>query len=199
MSKFVPFSEPFEWFDVWLDEAKKDEPDNHNAVAVATSTPDGHPSVRMVLLKGHDEQGFVFYTNFESRKGEELVSNMNAAMLFHWKSSNRQIRIEGRVEVVSDQEADAYFDSRPRVSKIGSWASAQSRPLEGRLEFEALIAKYTAKFGVGSIPRPPQWSGFRVIPDSFEFWEDRAFRLHDRQQFIVNEGRSGWDKQTLFP
>lgn len=199
MSKFVPFSEPFEWFDLWLTEAEKDEPDNHNAVAVATSTPDGHPSVRMVLLKGYTEQGFVFYTNFESRKGEELLGNMNAALLFHWKSSNRQIRIEGRVEVVSDQEADAYFDSRPRISKIGSWASAQSRPLEGRLEFEALIAKYTAKFAVGSIPRPPQWSGFRVIPDSFEFWEDRQFRLHDRQQYLVNQGRSGWDKQTLFP
>ncbi len=199
MSKFVPFSEPFEWFDSWFAEAEKDEPENHNAVAVATSTADGRPSVRMVLLKDHSEQGFVFYTNFESRKGEELLSNMNAAMLFHWKSSNRQIRIEGRVKKVSDEEADAYFEGRPRLSQIGSWASAQSRPLEGRLEFEALIAKYTAKFGVGSVPRPPQWSGFRVIPDSFEFWEDRQFRLHDRQQFIVDEGRSGWKKQTLFP
>lgn len=199
MSKFAPYSEPFEQFDVWFDQAEKSEPEYHNAVAVATSSPDGLPSVRMVLLKAHDERGFVFYTNFESRKGEELLKNLNAAMLFHWKSLNRQIRIEGSVEVVTLEEADAYFASRPRVSQIGSWASKQSRPLEGRLEFEAQIAKYTAKYGVGPVPRPPQWSGFRLIPDSFEFWEDRKFRLHERQQFCVNEGRSGWEKQALFP
>ena len=199
MSKFVSFSEPFILFDVWFAEAEKGEPNDYNAVAIATSTSDGHPSVRMVLLKAHSEEGFVFYTNFESRKGEDLQANMNAAMLFHWKSLRRQIRIEGRVEIVSDEEADAYFESRPRISQIGSWASAQSRPLEGRLEFEALIAQYTAKFGVGPVPRPPQWSGFRVIPDSFEFWEDRKFRLHDRQQYSVDEKRSGWEKQTLFP
>ena len=152
-----------------------------------------------MLLKAHSEEGFVFYTNFESRKGEDLQANMNAAMLFHWKSLRRQIRIEGKVEIVSDKEADAYFEGRPRISQIGSWASAQSRPLEGRLEFEALIAQYTAKFGVGPVPRPPQWSGFRVMPDSFEFWEDRKFRLHDRQHYSVDEKRSGWEKQTLFP
>lgn len=199
MSKITPFSEPFDLFEVWFAEAEKGEPNDHNAVAVATSTPDGHPSVRMVLLKAHNEEGFVFYTNFESRKGQELLTNMNTALLFHWKSLRRQIRIEGRIEVVSDEEADAYFAGRPRSSQIGSWASAQSRPLEGRFEFESLIVKYTAKFGVGDISRPPQWSGFRVIPDSFEFWEDRKFRLHDRQQYCVDEGRTGWIKQTLFP
>jgi pyridoxamine 5'-phosphate oxidase len=199
VSKFVPFSEPFEMFDDWLSQAEKNEPNDYNAVAVATTTADGHPSVRMVLLKAHSEEGFVFYTNFESRKGRELLGNLNAAMLFHWKSLRRQIRIEGRVEVVTEEEADEYFASRPRVSQIGSWASAQSRMLEGRFEFEALIAKYTAKFGVGDIPRPPHWSGFRVIPDSFEFWEDRKFRLHDRQQYNREKKKAGWIKQTLFP
>ena len=199
MSKNVSFSEPFEQFEIWFAEAEKSEADLPNAVAVATSSPNGHPSVRMVLLKARDERGYVFYTNFESRKGQELQSNMHAAMLFHWKTLNRQIRIEGRIEVVTDAEADAYFASRPRTSQIGAWASEQSRPLEGRFEFEAAIAKYTAKFGVGEVPRPPQWSGFRLVPDSFEFWEDRKFRLHDRQQYSLEEGGEGWSKQALFP
>lgn len=199
MSKTVSFSEPFDLFESWYGDAMQSEPDLPEAVAVATTTSSGYPSVRMVLLKDYSDKGYVFYTNFDSRKGKDLIDNPNAALLFHWKSLQRQIRIEGKVEIVTEQEADAYFSGRPRASRIGAWASRQSEVLEGRFEFEAEIAKYTAKFGLGDIPRPPNWSGFRVIPDSFEFWQDRQFRLHDRQHFIITDNRENWVRQTLFP
>ncbi len=155
------------------------------------------PNVRMVLLKGFDAEGFVFYTNYESAKGRELLGQKKAAMVFHWKSLRRQIRIRGPVEPVSDAEADAYFESRPRGSRIGAWASKQSRPLEGRFALEKAVAEYTAKFGIGSIPRPDYWSGFRLKPVSIEFWHDRPFRLHDRVEF--KRAGAGWEKVRKYP
>lgn len=193
------FSKPFETSLAWIEEAKASEINDPTAMAVATVNERGAPSLRMVLLKGCDEQGFVFYTNFESRKGEELQKNANAALLFHWKSLRRQIRVEGAVEVVSDKEADAYFASRPRASQIGAWASAQSRPMAGRFEFEAEIAKYTAKFGVSDVPRPPHWSGFRLKPNYFEFWRDRKFRLHERLTYKLADGGAGWHTEEIYP
>lgn len=188
---------PFERTKDWLEDASKSEPNDPTAMALATTTPDGFPSVRMVLLKDIDERGLVFYTNYESRKGTELLANPNAALLFHWKSLRRQIRVEGAVSPVSDEEADAYFNSRPRTSRIGAWASQQSRPMQGRFEFEAEIAKYTAKFGLGEIPRPPHWSGFRLAPKRFEFWQDREYRLHDRK--ILTRDGDEWAVETLYP
>lgn len=199
MTHYADYSEPFKLFQEWYDAAAETEPRDPNAMAVATTTPDGHPSLRMVLLKDWDEDGFVFYTNFESRKGQQLLSNMNAALLFHWKSHNRQIRIEGPVEVVSDELADAYFNSRPRDSRIGAWASQQSRPMEGRWVFEKEIAKYAAKYAIGDIPRPPHWSGFRVKPQWMEFWQDRKFRLHDRHIYQLDEAENRWQKEVWFP
>ncbi|MBO6503356.1 MAG: pyridoxamine 5'-phosphate oxidase [Kordiimonadaceae bacterium] len=193
------FSKPFETSLKWLEEAKSSEVNDPTAMALATVNRRGAPSLRMVLLKGCDEQGFVFYTNFESRKGEELQANANAALLFHWKSLRRQIRVEGAVEVVSNDEADAYFASRPRASQIGAWASAQSRPMAGRFEFEAEIAKYTAKFGVSDVPRPPHWSGFRLKPNYFEFWRDRKFRLHERKTYQLSDNGAGWHTQEIYP
>ncbi|TNE61299.1 MAG: pyridoxamine 5'-phosphate oxidase [Alphaproteobacteria bacterium] len=193
------FSEPFETFQEWLKEAEASEPNDPTAMALATSTPDGHPSVRMVLLKGADENGFVFYTNLESRKGGELAANQHVALLFHWKSLRRQIRIEGQVEPVTEAEADAYFASRPRTSRIGAWASKQSRPMEGRFEFEAAIAHYTAHFGIGDIPRPECWSGYRVKPVYFEFWRDRKFRLHERKTYSQTSPGGAWDTAELYP
>ncbi len=186
-----------EEFQSWLQEAEEKEPNDANAMSLATVDADGYPSVRMVLLKHVDEQGFVFYTNFESQKGEEILQSSKAALCFHWKSLRRAVRIRGDVETVSDAEADEYFESRARDSRIGAWASQQSRPMAGRFTLEAAVAKYAAKYAVGSIPRPPYWSGFRVKPTQIEFWRDKPFRLHERRQFSKTE--SGWDKAVLFP
>jgi pyridoxamine 5'-phosphate oxidase len=197
--KTAAFREPFDHLKDWLGEAEASEPNDPTAVALATTTKDGFPSLRMVLMKGCDERGVVFYTNLESRKGRELAENPNVAMLFHWKSLRRQIRIEGAVEPVSPEEADEYFASRPRASRIGAWASKQSREMAGRFEFEAAIAQYTAKFGVGEIPRPDCWSGFRLKPTYFEFWRDRKFRLHERITYRLDETGSIWSLAELYP
>lgn len=189
---------PFSLFDLWFAEASQSEPNDPNAMALATIDPDGRPSLRMVLLKGHDARGFVFYTNLESRKGAALAVHPGAALLFHWKSLRRQIRIEGAVEPVSDEEADAYFASRPRDSRIGAWASDQSRPLKSRAHFLKRVAEYGARYAIGDIPRPPHWSGFRIVPDRFEFWQDQAFRLHERRTFTRRDD-GGWDEGLLFP
>jgi pyridoxamine 5'-phosphate oxidase len=190
-------AEPYHLFDAWLKEAEAKEPNDANAMALATVGADGMPSVRMVLLKGVDERGFVFYTNYESRKGEQLLAQHKAALCFHWKSLRRSVRVEGDIEEVSPEEADAYFATRPRSSQIGAWASDQSRPLESRFALETRIAKFTARFGVGAVPRPPHWSGFRVKPRRIEFWEDRPFRLHDRLVY-TSEG-DGWTTVKLYP
>jgi len=195
---FTEASEPIRLFSEWLQDAERSEPNDPNATALATVDADGMPDVRMVLLKGFDERGFVFYTNFESAKGQEILSSMKAAMCFHWKSLRRQVRIRGPVEKVTDEEADAYYASRPRGSRIGAWASKQSRPLEGRFALEKAVAEYTAKFAVGEIPRPAYWSGFRIVPTSIEFWHDRPFRLHDRILFKRESG-GNWSKTRLYP
>ena len=189
--------DPFALFGEWLAEAERDEPEDPTAMSIASVGADGKPSLRMVLLRAYDARGFVFYTNFESRKGREILAHPHAALCFHWKSLQRQIRIEGQAERVSEAEADAYFASRPREAQIGAWASQQSRRLESRFELETRVAKYAAKFGLGSIPRPPYWSGFRVIPARIEFWKSGLFRLHDR---VVFE-RTGeiWTTCKLFP
>jgi pyridoxamine 5'-phosphate oxidase len=197
-------NDPFGLFRQWMADAEKSEPEDPNAMALATADASGVPSVRMVLLKGVDERGFVFYTNLESRKGVQLGQNPNAALCFHWKSLKRQVRVEGPVEVVSDAEADEYYHSRPRGSQIGAWASRQSRPLEGRWELEKRVAEFTAKHAIGTIPRPPHWSGFRVLPNRIEFWHDRPFRLHDRVVFhrASQSGGGpdeGWTTERLFP
>lgn len=195
---FTDAAEPFALFADWFNDARESEPNDPNAVALATVDGDGLPNVRMVLLKGFDERGFVFYTNLESNKGNELADNAKAAMCFHWKSLRRQIRIRGDVVAVSDEEADEYFQSRPRGSRIGAWASKQSRPMEGRFALEKAVAEYTAKYGIGEIPRPEFWSGFRIVPSSIEFWHDRKFRLHDRVVFKPSETGS-WEKTRLYP
>ena len=195
---FTERSEPFRLFAEWLDDATRSEPNDPNAVALATVDPDGLPDVRMVLLKGLDDRGFVIYTNFESAKGVEILSSMKAAMCFHWKSLRRQVRVRGAVEVVSDAEADAYYATRPRGSRIGAWASKQSRPLESRFALEKAVAEYTMKYGIGDIPRPKHWSGFRLVPQQIEFWHDRPFRLHDRVVF-TRDGDGGWGKTRLCP
>ncbi|MCO5072742.1 MAG: pyridoxamine 5'-phosphate oxidase [Rhizobiaceae bacterium] len=194
---FTESPEPFELFAAWLEDATASEPNDPNAVALATVDPEGLPDVRMVLLKGFDQAGFVFYTNFESAKGREILANMKAAMCFHWKSLRRQVRVRGTVEQVSDAEADAYYASRPRGSRIGAWASKQSRPLESRFALERAVAEFTARHAIGEIPRPQHWSGFRILPQQIEFWHDRPFRLHDRMQFTRNGG--GWTKTRLYP
>ena len=194
---FTEAKEPFALFSQWLDEAEKSEPHDPNGLALSTVDESGLPNVRMVLLKGHDARGFVFYTNFESAKGREILASKKAAMLFHWKSLRRQIRIRGDIEIVSNAEADEYYASRPRLSRIGAWASQQSRPLESKFALEKAVAEVTMKYPVGDIPRPAHWSGFRVKPVEIEFWKDGAFRLHDRIKF-VRDG-DGWAKTRLYP
>jgi pyridoxamine 5'-phosphate oxidase len=194
---FTAADEPFRLFATWMDEATKSEPNDPNGVALATVDADGMPNVRMVLLKGFDEQGFVFYTNFESAKGKEILASMKAAMCFYWKSLRRQIRVRGNVQVVTEAEADAYFATRHRSSRIGAWASKQSRPLESRFALEKAVAEYTLKYAVGEIPRPQHWSGFRLVPTTIEFWQDRPFRLHDR--VVFSRAAGGWEKARLYP
>jgi pyridoxamine 5'-phosphate oxidase len=189
--------DPFEFFREWWDEAHASEPADAAAAALATATADGRPSVRMVLVRGVDERGFVFYTNLESRKGGELAANPRAAMVLHWKSLGRQIRIEGPVAQVSDDEADAYFASRARGSQIGAWASSQSRRLESRHALEKSVARYAAKFGLGRVPRPGHWSGFRIAPEHIEFWREGTFRLHER--IVYHRTEAGWDTERLYP
>jgi pyridoxamine 5'-phosphate oxidase len=196
---FTAADEPLRLFAAWMEDATAQEPSDANAMALATVDAGGLPNVRMVLLKGFDQQGAVFYTNTESPKGRELDANPRAALVFHWKSKNRQVRLRGAVERVSDAEADAYFASRSRLSQIGAWASKQSTPLESRLAFEKAVALYTAKFAVGSVPRPSHWTGYRIVPMTIEFWEDRPFRLHERIEFRRAERGAPWHKTRLYP
>ena len=190
-------TDPHQLFEEWFALARQSEPNDSNAVALATADSAGRPSVRMVLLKGHDSRGFVFYTHRDSRKGGELEANPSAALLFHWKSLRRQVRIEGAVEPVSEKEANLYFASRSRDSQLGAWASEQSRPLDARETFEARYEEMRARFEGGEVPRPPRWSGFRLVPERIEFWIDRAHRLHERRLFT--KVGSGWSEGLLYP
>ena len=197
--EMAPVADPLIQFAGWMREAEASEVNDPNGVALATVDAEGLPDLRMVLLKGYDAAGFVFFTNFESAKGQELLANPKAALLFHWKSLRRQVRIRGPVSVVDDAEADAYFASRPRDSRIGAWASQQSRPLESRFALEKAVAAHALKFGVGEIPRPPHWTGFRIAPIYMEFWRDGAFRLHDRIVFRRASPGEAWTKTRLYP
>ena len=200
----IPVTDPFSLFETWFGEAKESEPNDPNAMALATATPDGRPSVRMVLLKGHgsgmgEGGGFVFYTNAQSRKGEEIRANMHASLLFHWKSQRRQIRIEGPLSEVSGEQADAYFHSRPRASQIGSAASDQSRPLPERQVYLDRVAALEERFPEGDIPRPAHWTGFLLTPLAIEFWQDREYRLHDRRRFTRSGPGDAWSNTLLYP
>jgi pyridoxamine 5'-phosphate oxidase len=190
-------TDPFALFDDWYAEARQQEINDSNAMALATADADGRPSVRMVLLKGHGPEGFVFYTNFEGRKAQELLANPHAALLFHWKSLRRQIRIEGPVEQVSPELADAYFATRSRDSQLGAWASDQSRPLDSRETFMHRFDEQKARFEGRDVTRPPHWSGFRLAPDRIEFWQDREYRLHERRLFTATS--TGWEEGLLYP
>jgi pyridoxamine 5'-phosphate oxidase len=196
---FTELNDPFRLFEDWLAEATAAEPNDPNAMALATVDPDGLPNVRMVLLKGFDPGGFVFYTNTESQKGTELAAQPQAAAVFHWKSLRRQVRIRGPVTQVTSEEADAYFASRPRDSRIGAWASQQSRPLESRFALEKAVARLAAKYAIGEVPRPPHWTGFRISPVYLEFWKDGAFRLHDRAVFRRQSSTADWTKTRFYP
>ena len=196
---FTAADEPFGLFAVWFAEAVKSEPNDPNAMALATVDPDGLPDVRMVLLKGLDTAGFVFYSHTDSAKGRELAATPKAGLLFNWKSLRRQVRIRGTVSRVTDAEADAYFATRPKQAQIGAWASKQSQPLESRMAFEKAIALNTAKYAIGEVPRPPGWSGWRIAPQAFEFWHDRPFRLHDRITFTRAAPDAEWSKTRLYP
>ena len=191
--------DPISLFREWMELARAKEPEDANAFALATADDAGFPDVRMVLLKDVDTRGFVFYTNLESDKGRELAENPQAALCFHWKSLRRQVRVRGQVSAVSEEEADAYFATRARDSQIGAWASRQSRPLEGRFALEREVAKFAMKFGLGKVPRPPHWSGFRIVPTRIEFWRDRPFRLHDRLVFERETDGAAWRTARLFP
>jgi pyridoxamine 5'-phosphate oxidase len=193
----VAETDPFQLFAHWFAEARSSEPNDPEAMSLATATPDGRPSVRMVLLKDHGPGGFTFFTNLDSRKGAELSANSHAALLFHWKSLRRQVRIEGAVETVSDADADAYFATRARDSQLGAWASWQSRPLDSRATFERRFEEMNNRFDGGAVPRPPRWSGFRLKPELFEFWSDRPHRLHERRLFTRTTG--GWHEGLLYP
>lgn len=192
-------NEPFALFERWFKEAKEKEPSDPNGMALATADASGMPDVRMVLMKSFEDGGFVFYTNSESAKGSQLAQNQHAAIVFHWKSLRRQVRARGLISFVSDAEADAYFKSRDRGARLGAWASIQSRPLEDRLALEKRIAEYALKYGVGEVPRPPHWRGYKLTPLSFEFWRDRPFRLHDRLVFTRDEPSQAWRKSRLYP
>ena len=196
--ELLPGTDPLALFDAWFAEAREAEPNDANAMALATATPDGCPSARMVLLKGHGPDGFVFYTNSESRKGEEIRANPQAALLFHWKSLRRQVRIEGSLNEVTAAEADAYFASRHPLSQLGSAASDQSRPLDDRQTYLDRVAALAARYDGQDIPRPPHWTGFRLAPEAIEFWLDRANRLHERRRFVRRSDR-GWNSTLLYP
>ncbi|MGY8668211.1 pyridoxamine 5'-phosphate oxidase [Bradyrhizobium sp. UFLA05-109] len=196
---FTAADEPFALFEAWLNEAIKSEPNDPNAMALSTVDAEGLPDVRMVLMKGFDSNGFVFYSHIASQKGRELAANPKAALLFHWKSLRRQVRIRGNVTPVTDAEADAYFATRPKQAQIGTWASKQSEALESRFAFEQAIAKFAAKYVIGEVPRPPGWSGWRIAPLRIEFWHDRPFRLHDRIEFRRDAAGQPWSKTRMYP
>jgi pyridoxamine 5'-phosphate oxidase len=196
---FTEADEPLRLFAAWFEEARQSEPRDPTAMSLATVDDEGMPNVRMVLMKGFDELGFVFYTNTDSQKGLELDRTHRAALLFHWKSLNRQVRLRGPVQRVDEADADAYFATRPRLAQIGAWASKQSAPLESRHAFEKAIAAFTARFAVGAIPRPPNWTGYRLQPLRIEFWHDRPFRLHDRVEFRRVDPGAPWHKTRLYP